>query len=239
MGIIAIKIIISILLGVASAYISIKLGARYVSYKQGKYEVPKFERKINTKIYMLIYSLIGTLLTYILLMVTFDYKLVIEVIALFIFMIFAGGGTIVDNKIRIIGNEMILAMFGIGVIYVMAYSGLLGVLVSLITSIGIAVFFVIVYLLMRLVLYKLPPAGAGDFKLIMVIGFILGYPGIIIALFTTSVALLIYIAIGFMRKKLVMATYIPMAGFLMLGLVVALSFKTDTIMDVVNNTFMT
>ena len=59
--------------------------------------------------------------------------------------------------------------------------------------------------------------GAGDFKLLLAVALVSGYPGVQITLINMAAALLVFITIGIVTKRLTLYSTFPMAGFIFFG----------------------
>lgn len=120
----------------------------------------------------------------------------------------------VDNSIRIIPNEIVLILLGIGfvinLIHFTIFNGLIGMVTGL-------VLFIIAGLI-----GGFNKVGMGDIKLIIPIGLIAGYPNSLFAILVMSLLILVYSAVGMMSKKITLKTTLPFGGFMMSGLIVTL-----------------
>lgn len=126
---------------------------------------------------------------------------------------------LVDLKINVIPNELILALSLVGTIFQGSYYGFHSLLISFLCMFVIAGLFTVVACALGF-----NKVGAGDVKLSGVMGLILGYPNIISALTIMSLSLLIYAQIGLLTRKLKLRSMLPFAPFMMLGLIVTLIF---------------
>jgi len=125
---------------------------------------------------------------------------------------------VVDLRIRLIPNELILIMLCLGVPFQIIFFGWSSLLPAFLCMIAIGLVFTLVG---RLVGFE--QVGAGDVKLVAVMGFVLGYPNIMIALTGLTVVLLIYCLGGLALKKLTRYSTFPFAPFLMFGTISALT----------------
>ena len=216
--ILIVKIIISV---------TIAWSIRYTSEKYIRYKTRK-NTKLEIKPYK-VTSICTSILTALICVYALSEFSLAHAILLILFTYISAVMTCVDNSLRIIGNESVLAMFIVSVIYSLYMNGITGLGNSLITSVGTGLFFVLTYTLMKHLPIVIFPAGAGDFKLVLVIAFALGYPQILTALFVTMVVLLIWICVGLLAKKLTLTSTLPMAGFIALGfMVTVLELGADT-----------
>lgn len=136
-----------------------------------------------------------------------------------VFVYFVCVGTIVDNRIRIIANEMVTVIAALGIVYRVVSGDPVGQLLSSL----LAVAFMIALLLISLKIgqwLKLSSLmlGAGDFKLLLAVALVSGYPGVQTALLNMAVALLVFITAGIVTKRLTLYSTFPMAGFIFFGL---------------------
>ena len=122
-----------------------------------------------------------------------------------------------DWGIRIIPNELVLAMFVSGLGLQAAIGGLQQLLLSLISMAGMMLLFTAVA-----VVTGFGMVGAGDMKLAGAMGAALGYPNILIALIIMSVVLFLYGSIGLLVKRLTLISTFAFAPFMMLGTAVSL-----------------
>jgi leader peptidase (prepilin peptidase)/N-methyltransferase len=125
--------------------------------------------------------------------------------------------TIIDIKIRIIPNELVLLMATAGVAFQALHFGFSSLVVAVASMIGMVGSFTAVAGLVGLC-----KVGAGDVKLAGAMGLVLGFPNIITALAVMSAAILIYSSVGFITKKLSLQSMVPFAPFMMFGTVFSL-----------------
>lgn len=143
------------------------------------------------------------------------------VIFVLIFIILAIAGTLIDNEIRIIPNEFVLAILFLGFLSRFLLDGMAGIQDSLIGG-GISLLILLLSMLFTFLLRKTVGVGGGDFKLIIAISIAVGFSGIFDFLFGLSVALIAYILLGFKMKFLTRKSYFPMAGMIMAGFLFSL-----------------
>lgn len=123
----------------------------------------------------------------------------------------------VDINIRIIPNELVLTLITVGILFQTLYFGskaLIGAFMSMI--IMMAVFTSVAAFV------GFGKVGAGDVKLAGAMGIALGYPLIIPAIGIMAVVLLIFILTGMFLKKIYLSTMLPMAPFMVSGLIFGL-----------------
>ena len=124
--------------------------------------------------------------------------------------------SLIDIRIRIVPNEMILAGILLGLAYRFALFGLSGVLNGFVSMAAVMAVFI---LLARILGYA--KIGAGDVKLAGVMALMLGYPDILNALLIMSMAVILYSLVGLITHKLSVKSYFPFAPFMMLGQLIA------------------
>ncbi len=125
----------------------------------------------------------------------------------------------IDVNIRIIPNELVLAVIIFGLIFQLQNYGLKGLIPSAISMVVMMAVFSAVAGFMGF-----GKVGAGDVKLAGAIGFALGYPLIVIAVAVMSVVLLAFIIIGLALKKIYLSTMLPLAPFMISGFIFSLIF---------------
>lgn len=124
--------------------------------------------------------------------------------------------TAIDMRIRVIPNELVLALLLTSVAFALLEHGLaalplrlLGMAAALVIFLGTA-------------LLGLSKIGGGDIKLAMVIGFAAGFPNVLIAIAVMGLAALASRLWDSQPWSLRMKTQLPFAGFMMIGLLAAL-----------------
>lgn len=125
---------------------------------------------------------------------------------------------VIDLRIRVVPNELVLAMAGLGALLQLF---LFGPLRLLLAAAAVAVLLA-VFLLLRGLLGS-GAVGAGDVKLAGAMGLALGYPHVLYALAGMGAAMAVYCAAGFAAKKLTLRSFLPFAPFLMAGTAAALA----------------
>lgn len=126
---------------------------------------------------------------------------------------------IVDLRIRIIANEVILALLGLSIIFRIVLGGFGSLLNSLLTMIVVMIGCIILGKIMGL--WKV---GAGDVKLFGVIGFLYGYPDVCAPALLMAATLLAYCVIGLKTYRITMKTMFAMAPFLVAGMLLGLTY---------------
>ena len=124
---------------------------------------------------------------------------------------------LVDLKINVIPNELVISMLIVGIVFQCSYYGFDSLLTAILCMAIIAGLFNIIA-----VALGFSKVGAGDVKLSGVMGLVLGYPNIIAALTIMSISLLIYSQIGLLTRKLTLRSMLPFAPFMMFGLIMTL-----------------
>jgi leader peptidase (prepilin peptidase)/N-methyltransferase len=123
----------------------------------------------------------------------------------------------IDINIRIIPNELVLAVLITGILFQSLLYGTYGIIGSIMSMIFIMIVFTAVAIFMGL-----GKVGAGDVKLAGAIGFALGYPLVITAMVVMSFVLIGFILSGLVFKKIKLTTMLPLAPFLATGYISAL-----------------
>jgi len=136
--------------------------------------------------------------------------------AVLVSMLFSVGGliAIIDFQIRIIPNELVLAMLVMGILFQIRRFG-----VGSLCTAGITMILMLLLFLAAGVVSGAGTVGGGDIKLAGVIGLTLGYPFTVTALLMMSVAMVGYSTVGLMLQRITLRSMIPLAPFMMLGLV--------------------
>ena len=125
---------------------------------------------------------------------------------------------VIDIKIRIIPNELVLTLIILGITFqTMIDFGLNNILGAIISMVAVMIIFTVVAGFMGF-----GKVGAGDVKLAGAIALALGYPLIITAVGIMAIVLLTYILIGLALKKIYLSTMLPLAPFLSAGYILAL-----------------
>ena len=125
---------------------------------------------------------------------------------------------IIDIRIRIVPNELLLVMLILGIVFQATQFGLTAILVAALCMIGMMVFFTFVAGMVGF-----DKVGAGDVKLAGAMGLALGYPNIISALIIMCAGFLLFSVIGLLIRKLTLKSMLPFAPFMMTGMAVALA----------------
>lgn len=126
--------------------------------------------------------------------------------------------TYLDNRYRIIPNEVTLAVLLSGLGYGLMTKGLAGFGGALI---GALAGFIICLVAAALTKGK-KAVGAGDVKLLAACCCLGGVPGFMDVLLYMAAALGVYCVGGLMIKRLSLNSYFPMGGFIAMGLVLSL-----------------
>jgi len=124
---------------------------------------------------------------------------------------------IIDIRIHMIPNELVLVTLGVGTLFQLVHFGVRSLLLSLLCMLVM----MLIYLLVGLIL-GMDKVGAGDVKLAGVMGLSLGYPSILTAVFFMSISMIAYCVIGIWIKKLTFVSMFPFAPFMMFGLMCSL-----------------
>lgn len=123
----------------------------------------------------------------------------------------------IDLKINIIPNGLLLVLFMVGVINSIAIYGISGIKNSVIGAFLMLLFFVI-----SIAFFGTSKLGAGDVKLGIVAGFISSIQYLPTMLFMMAISISIVCITGLITKKLKRTDMIPFAGFIIFGMDMAL-----------------
>lgn len=148
-------------------------------------------------------------------------------IFILIFIFIACIGTYIDIKVRIIPNEMIMVLMGLGILYRFGDEGFIGGAYGVLTAVGMFAFLVASFFLAKSFFIHIQPGGAGDLKLMMAVAIIVGYPDILVSVFACMVSYIVFVSFGILFKRIKMTSYLPMAGFIMFGLIFGLVWRGD------------
>ena len=128
---------------------------------------------------------------------------------------------IIDLRIQMIPNELVLLLIIEGAALRLTVLGPSALLLSALCMVVMMILFCIVAGAIGF-----GKVGAGDVKLAGAMGVVLGYPGIINGLMVMSAAFFLYCVIGFCLHRLTMKTMVPLAPFMMSGMVVSLLLES-------------
>jgi leader peptidase (prepilin peptidase)/N-methyltransferase len=120
--------------------------------------------------------------------------------------------SVIDIKIRLIPNELVLLILFLGVLFQVLCFGWQAQIHALLCMVAVGFVFIITA---KFVGFE--QVGAGDIKLAATIGLILGYPNIMIAVMGMCATLLVFCVGGLLIKKLVKNSTFPFAPFIMFG----------------------
>ena len=124
---------------------------------------------------------------------------------------------IIDLRIHIIPNELVISILIIGICFQLIHFGGRSLLIAVACMFGIMIIFLTVAAIVGL-----DKVGAGDVKLAGAMGLVLGYPHILTAVLVMCVAMLIFIIIGMTTFRLTLKSMFAYGPFMMIGLIVAL-----------------
>ncbi|MEG6572730.1 prepilin peptidase [[Clostridium] cellulosi] len=130
-------------------------------------------------------------------------------------------GTIIDNKLQIIPNELVLALLAVGLIYRLLVSDFKGLLDSLIALLIVFAIFAVAAAATKFISKNIG-VGAGDMKLAAVAAFIVSLSGMFYFLIGLAVSIGIYCIGGLILKTLTPKSTFPMCGYIMAGFLIAL-----------------
>lgn len=123
----------------------------------------------------------------------------------------------IDNRYRIIANEITFPLMICGLILNLVSGGLRGLAGSLAAA-GIGL---LLFVMTTVITRKKGAVGAGDIKLMIAAAFVSGYPGIMYLLMFMVVAMGGYCAAGLFTRSLSLESYFPMGGFIAAGMIFA------------------
>ena len=132
--------------------------------------------------------------------------------------------SVIDLRIRLIPNELLLFILIPGAAFQLLYFGRTALFVAATCGIAVGLIFTAVAGIMGF-----GKVGAGDVKLSAIMGFVLGYPHILVGLIGMSAALLIYCSVGLVTRKLKLNSMFAFAPFMMLGTIFALVYSITSI----------
>ncbi|MEL7649838.1 MAG: prepilin peptidase [Sedimentibacter sp.] len=193
--------------------LAVGLGIQNISYKLIKFKRGKFEVSENVFLHSMMlrillgafngaaWAITGLFTDNFLLQILICTQITVGLIVSYI-----------DISIRIIPNEIVLIIITMGMIFQTSTYGLYGILGSIMSMVFIMIVFTALAMFMGM-----GKVGAGDVKLAGAIGFTLGYPLVITAIWTMAISLIIFILIGFLLKKIKLSTMLPLGPFLSLG----------------------
>lgn len=201
----------AIIFGISGVCFGIAIPAisdRIVIYKSQKREFETPARSQDQRVRIFLALLNGFLWTYM------GYKLDDTFTAFMISMLFTAAIliSVIDLRIRLIPNELVLLVICLGIFFQINYFGWMALLYASFCMVLVGFLFVFVG---RIVGFE--KVGAGDIKLIAAMGLVLGYPNIKTALIGMSLALLVFCIGGLALKKLTLYSTFPFAPFIMLG----------------------
>lgn len=208
------KLFLTIIIGIAGLIIGYKVpefSQRIMQYKKGKDYTGIGKESFN--IMMLLCLLNGLIWGY-------SFYQLDNILYATIIAVLTTLGLIIayiDVKIRIIPNELVLAILILGIVFQITYFGFTDLLGAAISMIVMMVVFTAVAGFVGF-----GKVGAGDVKLAGVMGLSLGYPLIVMAIGIMAVVLLIFILSGMALKKIYLSTMLPFAPFMIIGYIFAL-----------------
>lgn len=121
--------------------------------------------------------------------------------------------TLIDLKIRLIPNELLLVLLGIGLVYRLTLAGIDGILPSLMGGFAMFMLFAI-----SAKVAGFNKVGAGDLKLGFAVGFVCSSTSLTVALLVMAATMGFITLGGMLIGKLKRTDMIPFAGFIMAGM---------------------
>lgn len=228
--IVNIDILFSICFGFVFMVLTPYLSEKIIEYKN---KLRNNEDKLVSRAYpKLLFMAYAFFLTFFVVSFSFSNYYWWKIIFITVFCFITCIGTLVDIRVRIIPNEMVLMIIVLGIFLRFIEFGFAGLLNSFLTVLGTVAFMFLSYFITKAFYQNLNPFGAGDMKLILAVAFVMGYPDVLGAFTVCIGTMLAYISVGMLFKKLHMRSYIPMAGFILIGLVSGLLYGRR-ILDVI------
>ncbi len=126
---------------------------------------------------------------------------------------------IVDIRIRIVPNELLIVLIILGLAFQAEQFGFAAIIPAILCTVAMMFLFSTVAGFIGF-----DKVGAGDVKLAGGMGLALGYPAIISGLVIMSAVFLLFTLAGLLTKKLTLKTMVPFAPFMMTGMVFALLY---------------
>ncbi len=130
---------------------------------------------------------------------------------------------LIDVRIRMIPNELVLVVMVLGILFQLLHYGTGRIIPAAFSMIALMILLIVVAAIIGF-----EKVGAGDVKLIAAMGLALGYPDILSALYIMSLAMGAYCVLGCATFKLTKASMFPFAPFIMLGMSSSLIFMIMT-----------
>ena len=212
---IALQYIIFILLSIVGAFAAVVFRWNYLGRKKMKYGNIIAKQQKPTIIFVIAYVLIAVISVFVFNRKDMPLPLVIE------YMIFWEAVflcAVIDLKVKKIPNKIILILFVVrivGLIFEYIHDGAFSTDKLIFSGLGLLVGGL--FMLICMLLSK-GGVGAGDVKLIAVIGLYYGLAGVLSILMVTLFFAAIYSIVMLLTKKAKMKSTLPMAPFIFIGL---------------------
>lgn len=213
----------SAIAGVVIGYVALHIAQKMITYKCRQRGNPE-PQKPFTKWLKLLCGLVMAVLTALVITGgevflggTFRYRMFFAVAFATIALIIS----LIDCRIHLIPNELVLLLLGLGFIYRLLFDGWYG-LVNALLALGASI---LIFGGSSAVFYfikKQSGLGAGDLKYAFTICAVVGTSGLIPFLCGMAVAILLYVFFVIGRHLLLMGDYFPMAAHLSVGFLIAL-----------------
>lgn len=216
-------LVASTLIGLVGGWVTMRVTPEVISYKceqRGKMkpETPISERaKLIGVATVTVFSIVAITCGLLVMGGQYKYQSFFAVV----FAMIAVSVSLTDISLRIIPNESVILMLLLGLIYRLLFDGFSGLMNSLL-ALGLTIVIFGGSSALFFFMKKQIGLGAGDLKWAMVISIIVGYPGLLWFLCGMAAAVLIYVFVGMLRKRFLMADYFPMAAHLSCGFLLAL-----------------
>lgn len=201
-------------IGIIAGYLVPSLSFKIMEYKKGKGKVESRQALLYSRFSKLIlcifsgvvWTLLGMRISNLFVALLIGILIILGLIIIFI-----------DIQIRIIPNELVMALVVIGILFQILSYGVRSFMIAILCMIVMMIIFTSVAGFVGF-----GKVGAGDVKLSGAMGVVLGYPLVITAVEIMVIVLLAFVAIGFVLKKIFLSTMLPLAPFMISGFIFAL-----------------
>lgn len=166
-------------------------------------------------------NLINAILVSVGFLVAFYYLELYESIFTSIMCVIAVFGARLDERIRIIPNELVLLILTLGLVNQLVTNGLKGLGSGFLALIITAGIFFISAFITKLISSSIG-VGAGDIKLAMALSLMMGIENVFTFLIGIVLFLLFYIMVGFLTKRISVGSSFPMCTQIMGGCMITL-----------------
>lgn len=152
-----------------------------------------------------------------------------KAIFILVFVLFGVFGIVVDSLIRIIGNEMLLIMLVVGIIYRGVDGGVRSYIGSAL-GLGIVIAVLLVSAVVTYFFVGARGVGMGDIKLCIVAAVTVGFPGTLYFMLGMAVAMLAYVLLkivtvpAYIHSIFHVSNTFPMCGVIMAGFITGMVY---------------